>query len=100
MFAAAASVSKARCEVDARAASVVAASGLIGEGPGQPRDPNKTVLELIGLAFKSSYTNVVMKAKQTRYLLLKRPIMKRIQSYLIKVLRFIYDNTPKPDREM
>ena len=59
MFAAAASVSKARCEVDAAAASTAASRGLVRRDVNdKDQDPNQMVFELLRTTFKTSF-NVI-----------------------------------------
>lgn len=70
LLAAAASISKARCEVDASAASAVASTGLTG-GKGQ-RDPVVEVWDLIILSTTTTYQRFVQKIKKTRYLIKNR----------------------------
>jgi len=65
LFAAAASVSKARCEVDAAAASQAASTGLVGNDD-DPKDPVNVVRELIRLTVKASWQKIRMKIKKAR----------------------------------
>lgn len=65
LFAAAASVSKARCEVDAAAASQAASTGLVGRDD-NPKDPIMVVIELIRLTVKASWQKIRLKVKKAK----------------------------------
>jgi hypothetical protein len=65
LFAAAASVSKARCEVDAAAASQAASTGLVGRDD-NPKDPVTVVIELIRLTVKASWQKIRLKVKRAK----------------------------------
>jgi hypothetical protein len=65
LLAAAASISKARCEVDSNAASAVAASGLTG-GKNQ-KDPVNEVINLIILSSTNTLQRIIQRMKKTRY---------------------------------
>jgi hypothetical protein len=60
LFAAAASVSKARCEVDASAASTAAATGMTGESD-PDGDPFVKVLGLIRMSLKTAKARIGLK---------------------------------------
>eukprot|EP01036_Dinobryon_divergens_P029755 gene29755-38896_t len=65
LFAAAASVAKARCEVDALAASEAASKGLSGNGDRQ-EDPLKTLLKNIVTSLQTSFSRVITRARQIK----------------------------------
>lgn len=62
LFAAAASVSKARCEVDASAASSAAATGMTGELYNSEGDPFMNVLKLIMISIQTAGKRIKVKA--------------------------------------
>ena len=66
LFAAAASVSKARCEVDAAAASAAAAAGFVDSTRNPYKDPIVTLKELIILTVTSSYNRIKMRFKRSQ----------------------------------
>jgi hypothetical protein len=82
LLAAAASISKARCEVDASAASAVAASGLTG-GKGY-RDPIVELRDLVVLSSNNTFQRFVQKVKRTRYLIKNK--LNKLQKYIKKLL--------------
>lgn len=87
LFAAAASVSKARCEVDAQAASTAASRGIIKtDDKENENDPNKMVVELLVTTAKTS-TNYI----RARLMMLKNLVKSGllVQKIRRKLSRFV-----------
>jgi len=78
MFAAAASVSKARCEVDAAAASAAASSGLSSSE--NQRDPKAVVMELILCTLQTTQDRLRNKYKQVRSAVFKSRLWRWIKN--------------------
>lgn len=83
LLAAAASISKARCEVDASAASAVASTGLTGGK--SYRDPLNELVDLIKLSTGNTYQRFVQKIKKTRYLMKNK--FNKLKKFIKKLLR-------------
>jgi hypothetical protein len=88
MFAAAASVSKARCEVDAAAASSAATSGLVNvvSNSDKDKDPNQVVYELLVTTFKTSFNVVKTRLRTLRNLLKSGTAGSKFRKKLSKLL--------------
>lgn len=71
LFAAAATVSKARCEVDAAAAAEVASQGLAGENVGRPRDPALVVKQLVDLTVTTTISRFLKSYRTAKQLFQK-----------------------------
>ena len=97
MFAAAASVSKARCEVDANAASAAVsqlASSITTNSPtGEDGGPWQNVLSLIRLTARTSWKRVMIKTRQ-----LKAGVKRRFR-YLNHVCRKVFRRYDKNETE-
>ena len=79
LFAAAASVSKARCEVDAQAASSAASRGLVTDDEmDNEADPNKMVVELLTTTAKTSAKLFKTRMTQFRNLLRSGMLLQKI----------------------
>ncbi|KAJ1403767.1 hypothetical protein B484DRAFT_457475 [Ochromonadaceae sp. CCMP2298] len=84
LFAAAASVAKAKCEVDAAASSVAASRGLTPDGD-KERDPINQVKEQVILVVSNTWGRIVTRIKQWRnalkngkiWVVVKRTVLKR-----------------------
>lgn len=66
LFAAAAAVSKARCEVDAAAASVAATEGIAGDSSKNYKDPLESLKQLIELTIKSTIVRIKARTMKIR----------------------------------
>lgn len=86
LFAAAATVSKARCEVDAAAAAEVASQGLAGESS-RPRDPVLVVRQLINLTVTTTISRFSKNYSAIRELLQKGQVWGSLFSWMKKIFR-------------
>lgn len=87
LFAAAASVSKARCEVDAQAASTAASRGIIKTDDSEnENDPNKMVVELLVTTAKTSNKYIRARFMMFKNLLKSGLLMQKIRR---RVSRFV-----------
>lgn len=80
MFAAAASVAKARCEVDALAASYAASKGLAKDGD-KRKDPILVVKEQIYITGVTTWTRLYTRYKQARNVVKNGDIMKVVKKW-------------------
>lgn len=87
LFAAAASVSKARCEVDAQAASTAASRGIMKlTDQSEENDPNKMVLELLATTAKTSRHYVRSRFVTFRNLWRSGTLMQKIRRSLSRFI--------------
>mmetsp|Transcript_7030 Transcript_7030/g.10437 ORF Transcript_7030/g.10437 Transcript_7030/m.10437 type:complete len:593 (+) Transcript_7030:143-1921(+) len=95
LFAAAASVAKARCEVDALAASEAASKGISGNGKGdQQKDPLKTLIENISISVGTSATRVITRVRQFKNMVQRGLFPQKLVKWLKKLFR--RNSTPPP----
>jgi hypothetical protein len=92
LFAAAAAVSKARCEVDTAACSIVVSKGLTG-GPEKQVDPLSTVIEQVIVSMETSAERLFTRYKQIKNSVTKGTIIRTLQRWWNKVFR---RNSPPP----
>lgn len=83
LFAAAASVAKARCEVDASASSYAASRGLSPEGDKQ-KDPVRIVRDQIAITLFTTWGRIVTRFKQLRNVIKQRKVMPKLKKWFSK----------------
>lgn len=94
LFAAAAAVSKARCEVDTAASFICVSKGLTG-GPEKQKDPLTAVIEQVIVSAKTSVERFITRYKQIKNAVKKGTILKKIRKWFQKL--FKNSNTPDTD---
>jgi len=84
LFAAAAAVSKARCEVDAAAASEAAATGLSGDNVSTYKDPREALIEIITLTINTTWVGFKMNSKKFKNIVVKGLLWSKVKKWVLK----------------